>query len=162
MKTAVLLFSLLHTGQAAFGAYNLYLASISIRNLSGYEETIKKAAKYSNTVGEQLYRTRTTQASGTCAILASLLSSIYLLLASEDGQPVPVVLVVASLNVLALSSARHHVGAFWAHKARIPLPGVGDYNAAMRNTQEVRANMAYLVASWLAVAVGALALLLLL
>ncbi|EKD14291.1 uncharacterized protein L3040_008359 [Drepanopeziza brunnea f. sp. 'multigermtubi'] len=153
MKTAVLLlFSILHTGQAAFGAYNLYLASISIRNLSGYEETIKKAAKHSNTVGEQLHRTRTTQASGTCAILASLLSSIYLLLVSENGR-----LVVVGLNALALASAWHHVGAFWTHKARIPLPGVGDYNAAMRNTQEVRANMAYLVASW--VAVGALALL---
>ena len=66
MKSAIL--TLVHASQAAFGIYNLYLASISISNLQGYEDMSKKAAKYSNTAEQQLHKTRTTQASGTIAV----------------------------------------------------------------------------------------------
>jgi hypothetical protein len=62
------LLAILHALQAAFGAYNLYLSSISIRNLQKYEERSKQAAKYSNIAEHQLYKTRTTQASGAIAV----------------------------------------------------------------------------------------------
>ncbi|KAH7390188.1 hypothetical protein BKA64DRAFT_710743 [Cadophora sp. MPI-SDFR-AT-0126] len=149
MKSAIL--PLVHVSQAAFGIYNLHLASISINNLQGYEDMSKKAAKYSNTAEQQLHKTRTTQASGTIALFVSVLSSIYLLF----GSPRTAILHgILGLNLVVLVAARNHVGQFWKQKARVPLPGVGDYNEATKNTQEVRLNMAYLLGSW--VVVGAL------
>src|SRR3989337_242146 len=67
-----IILNVLHTAQAAFGAYNLYLASISISNLQQYEEKSEKAAKYSNVAENQLHKTRTTQASGTIAVIIPL------------------------------------------------------------------------------------------
>jgi len=66
MPSAIL--SVLYAFQAAYSGYNLYLASISISNLQQYEETSKKAAKYSKIAEKQLHKTRTTQASGTIAV----------------------------------------------------------------------------------------------
>lgn len=63
---------LVHTFQSALGFYNLYLASVSIKNLMGYEDTAKKAAEYSNIAESQLYKTRTTQASGTISVMPTL------------------------------------------------------------------------------------------
>ncbi|PBP15283.1 hypothetical protein BUE80_DR013985, partial [Diplocarpon rosae] len=99
---------------AAFGIYNLYLASISINNLQGYEATAKKAAKYSNTAAGQLHRTRTTQASGTISVLVSVLSSAYLLVGKSGGKTS---LGLVGLNILALVAAGQHVGGFWSRKA---------------------------------------------
>jgi hypothetical protein len=73
MATALL--SLLHALQAFFSAYTLYLSSIAVQNLQKYEKTSKKAAKYSNIAGQQLHKTRTTQASG--ALSVALLSSFF-------------------------------------------------------------------------------------
>lgn len=61
-------------------------------------------------------------------------------------------------NVAALLATREHVGAFWRRKAKVPLPGVGDYNEAISKTEEVRANMAYMAGGW--VVVGGLSLVL--
>jgi hypothetical protein len=66
--------------------------------------------------------------------------------------------VVAGANVVALEMARQHVGAFWKGKAKMPLPGVGEYNDAITKTQEVKLNMAYLIASWAAVGILGLVL----
>jgi len=66
--------------------------------------------------------------------------------------------LTAVANVAALEAARQHVGAFWKGKAKVPLPGVGEYNDAIGKTQEVKLNMAYLVASWVAVGVLGLVL----
>ncbi len=55
---------------------------------------------------------------------------------------------MAGTNVVTLEAARQHVGAFWKGKAKIPLPGVGEYNDAIGKTQEVKLNMAYLIVSW--------------
>ena len=66
--------------------------------------------------------------------------------------------LTAGVNIAALELARQHVGAFWKGKAKVPLPGVGDYNDAISRTQEVKLNMAYLVASWVAVGVLGLVL----
>jgi hypothetical protein len=66
--------------------------------------------------------------------------------------------LVAGANVAALEMARQHVGAFWKGKAKMPLPGVGEYNDAITKTQEVKLNMAYLIASWAVVGVLGLVL----
>lgn len=52
-----------------------------------------------------------------------------------------------------LLAAHKHVGDFWARKAKIPLPGVGDYNDAVGMTNRERGNLMDLVASWAVVAV---------
>ena len=62
-------------------------------------------------------------------------------------------LLVEGTNVAVLEMARRHVGAFWKGKAKMPLPGVGEYNDAITKTQEVKLNMAYLGVSWAAVGV---------
>ena len=57
-------------------------------------------------------------------------------------------LIAAGGNIAVLLAAREHVGAFWKGKAKVPLPGVGDYNEAISKTQEARLNMLYMAAGW--------------
>ncbi|KAE8454411.1 hypothetical protein EG329_000033 [Mollisiaceae sp. DMI_Dod_QoI] len=144
---ASVLLILLHILQAAFAGYNLYLASISIRNLRQYEDTAQKAAKYSNIAESQLWKTRYTQASMTIAVLFSFLSSSFIILGSK-GKIAG--LAIAGCNVAALVAAWQHVGSFWTGKAKIPLPKTGEYNEAIGKTQEIRLNMSYLITSWAA------------
>ena len=59
---------LLHTGQVALCAYGAYVSYIAISNLQQYEETSKKAAKYSTEAEHQLHKTRTTQSSGSVCV----------------------------------------------------------------------------------------------
>lgn len=63
---------ILHTGQVALCAYGAYVSYIAIRNLQQYEETSKKAAKYSGEAEHQLHKTRTTQASGAVCVSPDL------------------------------------------------------------------------------------------
>ncbi|KAE9365164.1 hypothetical protein N431DRAFT_549443 [Stipitochalara longipes BDJ] len=157
---ATALISILHALQASFSAYTLYLSSISISNLQKYEETSKKAAKYSNIAEQQLHKTRTTQASGALSVLFSFICSTTLALYPVFSGRVGLIgaILVAGANVAVLELARQHVDAFWKGKAKVPLPGVGEYNDAISKTQEVKLNMAYLVASWVAVGVLGLVL----
>jgi hypothetical protein len=67
-------------------------------------------------------------------------------------------LAVAGTNVAVLEMARRHVSKFWEGKAKMPLPGVGEYNDAITKTQEVKLNMAYLAVSWAAVGLLSLVL----
>ena len=62
------LVGILHATQAASSAYGIYLSYHSITSLRRYEEKSEKAAKWSNTAGHQLYKTRVTQASGLGAV----------------------------------------------------------------------------------------------
>ncbi|EPE27894.1 hypothetical protein GLAREA_04685 [Glarea lozoyensis ATCC 20868] len=137
--------SIIYSLQAAFSAYSLYLASISIQNLQKYEEKSEKAAEWSNTAEKQLHKSRTTQASGTLAMVASFITSsasIFYPSSKFAG------LAIACANVGALLAARVHVGNFWNGKAKVPLPGAGEYNDAISRTQALRLNMAYLASSW--------------
>lgn len=59
---------ILHTGQVALCAYGAYVSYIAITNLQQYEETSKKAAKYSTEAEHQLHKTRTTQSSGAICV----------------------------------------------------------------------------------------------
>jgi hypothetical protein len=67
-KMVSAIITITHAIQAAFSGYNLYLTSIAIPKLQKYEDASKKAAKFSNIAETQLYKTRTTQASGTLAV----------------------------------------------------------------------------------------------
>ena len=67
-------------------------------------------------------------------------------------------LAVAGTKVAVLEMARRHVSKFWEGKAKMPLPGVGEYNDAITKTQEVKLNMAYLAVSWAAVGLLSLVL----
>lgn len=58
----------LHVLQSILCIEGLYVSYVSITNLRQYEEQTKQAAKYSNTAEHQLYKTRTTQASGALAV----------------------------------------------------------------------------------------------
>jgi hypothetical protein len=55
-------------------AYGLFHSYQSIIRLREYEETTKKAAKYSNTAADQLFKTRTTQGSAAVSVGAPPLS----------------------------------------------------------------------------------------
>jgi hypothetical protein len=57
-------------------------------------------------------------------------------------------LAITAVNIGVLLAARAHVGDYWKGKAKIPLPGIGDYNDAISKTQEIRLNSAYLAVSW--------------
>lgn len=57
-----------HIAQLLYSLYGGALSYIAITNLRKYEETTKKAAKWSAEVEKQLWKTRTTQASGALAV----------------------------------------------------------------------------------------------
>jgi hypothetical protein len=67
-------------------------------------------------------------------------------------------IALAGTNVLALESARRYVGSQWKGRAKMPLPGMADFNEATTKTQEVRMNMAALALSW--IGIGAVSLVL--
>lgn len=58
-------FHVLQVFLASYGGYNSYIA---IRNLQEYEESVRKAAKWSNEAQHQLDRTRSTQAAGVVSV----------------------------------------------------------------------------------------------
>lgn len=62
------LLALSHAAQAILSCYGLYHSYQCIMKLRQYGERSEKAAKYSNTAAEQLYKTRTTQASAAIAV----------------------------------------------------------------------------------------------
>ena len=90
------------------------------------------------------------------SFLCSVTLAFYPVFSGRVG--VIAAILTAGANVAALEMARQHVGAFWKGKAKVPLPGVGEYNEAISKTQEVKLNMGYLVASWAAVGVLSLVL----
>ncbi|MCJ1390287.1 hypothetical protein MMC18_003145 [Xylographa bjoerkii] len=151
---ATLLVPGLHAAQAALSAYGLYTSYISVTNLRQYESQSEKAAEYLETAAHQLHKTRTTQATGAGAILASFLTSIALLTRPSLSAP-----IAAAVNVgvagLALA-AMIHVGNFWKGKARVPF--VGGYNEGMRRTEDLRKMLGWLAMSWAATGVVGLVL----
>jgi hypothetical protein len=89
-------------------------------------------------------------------VLFSLLSAGILIF--KDDQAWLMKIALAGANVLALESARRYVGSQWKGRAKMPLPGMADFNEATTKTQEVRMNMAALALSW--IGIGAVSLVL--
>jgi hypothetical protein len=81
--------------------------------------------------------------------LISTLTSSYLVfrnLTSSVSHPyTPAITLV---NIAALAAAGIHAGNFWNHKAKIPLPGVGDYNDAITLTERQVMNLRVVVVGW--------------
>ncbi|KAL3419884.1 hypothetical protein PVAG01_08383 [Phlyctema vagabunda] len=148
--------SVLHTVQSTFAAYNLYVGTQTVSNLLEYEEKSKKAAEYSNVAENQLYKTRTTQATSIASVLLTFVSSAYLIFSNKSKSSE---LVTMAINLAVLTLARQYIGNFWDGKAKVPLPGVGKFNDAISMTKEVRLNMLYLAGTWLASGLVSLALL---
>lgn len=59
-----------HVAQVLYTLYGGYLSYIAITNLQKYEATSKKLAEWSKEAENQLWKTRTTQASGVLAVCA--------------------------------------------------------------------------------------------
>lgn len=81
-------------------------------------------------------------------VLLNITSSIYLAV-SAGSISRTATLGITAVNVAVLVAARQYVGGFWKGAAKIPLPGAGKYNHAVGDTQEIRLNMAYLMAAWI-------------
>ncbi|KAM0157935.1 hypothetical protein ACHAQE_005720 [Botrytis cinerea] len=138
---------LIGTGQIAFTGYNLYLSSIAIPKLLSYEDKAVKAAKYSNIAEEQLFKTRTTQAASVGALLLSFLTATHFLLSRYSSSTI---FALSAVNLAVLLVTREYVGDFWKGKAKMPIPGTGDFNDAIGLTNEIRANQVFLAISWVA------------
>ncbi|EMC96197.1 hypothetical protein BAUCODRAFT_70754 [Baudoinia panamericana UAMH 10762] len=145
----------MHVCQAGLSAWGGYQSYIAITNLRKYEETTKKLAKWSNTVEEQLHKTRTTQGAGAVAILLSFIAATTL--ASVGARLNPWVRFgISPVMLLTVLFARGHIKNFWAPGdsktvgTRIPLPNMEDYNEAQRRTEEVLGTLEYLEYGWVA------------
>ena len=57
-----------HSALIGLSLYGAVCSYAAITKLRGYEETTKKLAKWSSVVEQELYKTRTTQASGAMAV----------------------------------------------------------------------------------------------
>lgn len=134
----------LHSAQFCLSAYSLFHAYISITNLQQYEEKSEKAAQYSSTAAHDLHKTRTTQTSGTLAILSSLLVSLWLVFKSSDPSSWKFIFNAANLAICFF--ARAHVAGFWEGKTKVPL--VRGYNDAVTSTNIIKEQLGFLGASW--------------
>ncbi|CAD0110727.1 unnamed protein product [Aureobasidium uvarum] len=134
---------LLHTGQVALCAYGAYVSYIAISNLQQYEETSKKAAKYSTEAERQLHKTRTTQSSGAICILASLVAATTLSLV-PNSLPSFVRFGISPAALVLTLFVRAHVSNFWKAKAKVPF--VDGY--AISKTGELLQILEYLEYTW--------------
>ncbi|KAI0467369.1 hypothetical protein F4859DRAFT_240086 [Xylaria cf. heliscus] len=151
-----MLLKLLHVAQIVIAAYGAMQCQVAISKLLEYEDAIKKLASISSEAERQLHKTRTTQASGAVAILASFVVSV--LLASDGASYGFLVRYLASpVMALAVFAARAHLWHFWAGNGgkavtsnKIPLPKMGAYNDALERTQNLLKTLGWLATSWVA------------
>ncbi|OCK80747.1 hypothetical protein K432DRAFT_381917 [Lepidopterella palustris CBS 459.81] len=129
---------------SALSAYGLYISYLCISKLRQYEERSEKAAKWSNTAADQLYKTRATQTSAAVAVLVSFVTSTALGFGSVGPGFVGTVLRIG--NVIAVVAAMVHVKGFWDGKAKVPF--VEGYNEAIESTEELIMVLGYLAAGW--------------
>ena len=61
-----------HICQMVLSLYGLRHSYVAILKLQGYEEATKKLAEWSDTVAQELYKTRTTQSIGCIAVSGTL------------------------------------------------------------------------------------------
>ena len=125
----------------------LYLSITSSGLLMRYEEKTKKAAKYSNEAGRQLQKTRTTQGAAIIACVASTITAACLAFIKSTKITST---IVALLNAAACAGARTYVSGFWRGAARVP--GAGDYNDAVRSTDQAVAWLGPLAGAWVGLA----------
>ncbi|KAI1110676.1 hypothetical protein F5Y14DRAFT_443815 [Nemania sp. NC0429] len=146
----------IHFAQIIIAAYGALQAQVAISRLLEYEDATKKLAKISSEAERQLYKTRTTQASGAIAILVSFAASV--LLATRGASYGFLVRYFASpVMALAVYAARAYIQDFWAGKDgkkvtanKIALPKMASYNEALEKTQKALQVLGWLAISWAA------------
>lgn len=170
-----------HISQLLLCLYGARFSYVAIRNLRMYEESTKKAAKWSKVVEDHLFLTRTTQAtaaltvrlvpfpppsvhlSNLCAsqLIASGVSAIVMI-AIPQYIPLGLQLAISPLMLVGILFARNHVRKYWAPyknskgkdvSTRVPLPLMEEYNEAEEMTERLLEVLQYLEYSWLATSV---------
>lgn len=176
---------LVHLAQALLSGYGAYHSYRAITNLSTYEATTKKLAKWSDEVAHQLHKTRTTQATGAVTvrsnqssspqsqppelqltttikqILISTLTSLTLAFA-PDSLPRSVVYASPPCLVIIVLLARSHLQNYWAPQdgktvgqVKVDLPNMKEYNEAQRATEQVLQVLQWVEWSWVGASLGA-------
>ncbi|KAI3335506.1 hypothetical protein F4824DRAFT_501133 [Ustulina deusta] len=151
-----MLLKLAHLAQIVIAVYGAMQCQVAISRLVEYEDATKKLAKISGEVERQLHKTRTTQAAGAIAILASFAASVLLITRGASYGPL-VHYLVSPIMALAVFAARAYLRDFWAGKSgkpvtanKIPLPKMGGYNEALERTQKSLQVLGWLTISWAA------------
>ncbi|KAI0910169.1 hypothetical protein F4823DRAFT_562227 [Ustulina deusta] len=151
-----MLLKLAHLAQIVIAVYGAMQCQVAISRLVEYEDATKKLAKISGEVERQLHKTRTTQAAGAIAILASFAASVLLITRGASYGPL-VRYLVSPIMALAVFAARAYLRDFWARKSgkpvtanKIPLPKMEGYNEALERTQKSLQVLGWLTISWAA------------
>ncbi|KAF1999732.1 hypothetical protein P154DRAFT_620676 [Amniculicola lignicola CBS 123094] len=131
---------------ATISLYGLYKSYNNIVRLQEYEEKSEKAAEWSRTAANQLYKTRTTQASGTITLILSLLTPIPLLFI--PGTSSILAPTLALVNTTTCLIARSHMDNFWGTKIEVPF--VENFNKAIAGSRDVVVILTYLTFGWAA------------
>jgi len=156
----------LHSAQALLAAWGGFQSAIAITRLQTYESASEKLADWSSEAARQLYKTRTTQASGALSFVLSLAMSVILASSSgksgSDGARPGMLRLVATPGMVAvLLLARQHMRNYWAPKGdgkkvgawKPPVKMLEDYNEAQRRTENILAILGVLGYSWAVAAV---------
>ncbi|KAK8113805.1 uncharacterized protein PG998_001703 [Apiospora kogelbergensis] len=147
-----MLLQVLHIAQAALAGYGGQQSYNAIQNLQKYEETAQKMAKYSNEAERQLKKTRTTQAAGVVALALSLVASV--LLAFRGRSMGFLVRTLASPFMAGcLFLAQQYMKDYWGGSKRVPLPKMGSYNDAQKQTEDLLQVLERLMFLWFATSV---------
>lgn len=146
----------IHVAQIIIAAYGAMQSQVAISRLLEYEEATKKLAKISSEAERQLYKTRTTQASGAVAILVSFAVSV-LLVTRGASYGFLVRYFASPVMALAVFAARAYIQDFWVGKDgkkvtanKIALPKMGGYNEALEKTHKSLEVLGWLTISWVA------------
>ncbi|KAI0530258.1 hypothetical protein GGR58DRAFT_493970 [Xylaria digitata] len=151
-----MLLKLVHLSQIIIAAYGAMQCQVAITKLLEYEDATKKLAKISSEAERQLHKTRTTQAAGAIAILASFTASV-LLINGGASYGMFVCYLASPLMALSVFATRVYLRDFWAGKGgkavttnKIPLPKMEGYNEALERTQKSLRVLGWLTISWAA------------
>ncbi|KXT07238.1 hypothetical protein AC578_2332 [Pseudocercospora eumusae] len=141
-----------HVCQLILSLWGASLSYAAITKLRKYEATAKKLAEWSKEAENQLWKTRTTQATGALAVLASFIASFSLSVVPYTLPKVMRMTTSPALLILVLF-ARGHIKNYWAPKdgkniTRVPLPKMEEYNEAERQTERLLEVLEYLEYSW--------------
>lgn len=155
----------LHSAQALLAAWGGIQSGMAITRLQTYESASVKLAEWSSEAARQLRRTRTTQASGAAAFLASFTAAAFLAIGDrKDPSSIlasPFLLYnLSPVMVCSLLLARGYMRSYWAPKGdgkkvgwKPPLPMMDDYNEAQRRTENILAILEVCAYSWMAATV---------
>nr|OQO31256.1 hypothetical protein B0A51_01007 [Rachicladosporium sp. CCFEE 5018] len=148
---------LIHALQTLLALYTAQKSYIAISNLQTYESATEKAAKYSKTIENELWKTRKTQGMGGVMVVLSLVTSTLLFL-DPHFLPRWAMYTTSPALLLAHVFARKYIASYWAPSdgknagTRIPVPGMSEYNEASKATEGLLQGLQWLEWSWLAAA----------